>query len=384
MNIPSSLYLPALLGMLVACSAGGETAKSGSNIDSSGNSGTTSATTNPSTAGTSTDVQLKPQEPIGTVDPNDKRPVPIRKKQCDSAGENCTCLRLGLLGTLDSLALNKDTKPFTDWLNGKSGGTATATLIPVKPIITDAYLADFDVLIIANVNGWTFTADEKAAVERWVRTTGGGIISLTGFKSDAAEPAATSQLIAFSGVHYTSVKAAENGQQVPVYYKGGSVNLKDCLAWSGSSEPIITTPIKFTPQTGGMDKLTFSLDYVGAYIGFGIEAPAAATVVAKDPVSNQPVAVAYQLDQGGRIFAFGDEWVVFASQWEPIGTSNNKQQDQYNKCWVMPQGDVPGFFHSVATLYQTKQFWFNAINWVAPPNECNFIIKDEGVVQPIY
>jgi hypothetical protein len=60
----------------------------------------------------------------GMRDPNDTRDVPVRKKTCDANGMNCTCLRLALLGTLDSLANQKDTQPFVDWLNGNSGGSA--------------------------------------------------------------------------------------------------------------------------------------------------------------------------------------------------------------------------------------------------------------------
>src|SRR5689334_20879999 len=56
----------------------------------------------------------------GTRDPNDMRDLPTRKRTCDASGMNCTCLRLGLLGTLDSSADEKDTQPFVDWLNGNS------------------------------------------------------------------------------------------------------------------------------------------------------------------------------------------------------------------------------------------------------------------------
>jgi hypothetical protein len=317
--------------------------------------------------------------PTGGVDPSDTRVLPIRKKVCDAAN-HCSCLRLALLGTLESAAANKDTKPFVDWLNGNSNGTATVTMISNQPTVDAAFLAQYDILLIANVNGWSFDAEEKAAVEQWVRETGGGIISLTGFVSTDAEPAATSQLIEFSGLRYQTPKAAENGQPVPVYYKGGTTDLKPCLGWSGSYDPATTTPIKFAPQTGSVAKLTLNLDYVGAFIGWGISAPADAKVVATDPVSGANMAVAYEIDGKGRVFAFGDEWVVFKSQWLPQGDPNNRQMDQYNPCWVAPAGGAAGFFHSVQTIYQTKQFWFNAINWVAPPNECNFVVNDPDVI----
>lgn len=316
-------------------------------------------------------------------DPNDPRDVPVRQKTCDASGENCTCLRLALLGTLDSAANNKDTQPFIDWLNAKSGGTATVTMVNTKPTLSAEWLASYDVLLVANVNGWAFSADEKAAVQKWSHDEGGGIISLTGFVSTASEPADTSQLISFAGISYNATRTAENGQSKPVYYKSGTTDLKECLAWTGGSDAIITAPIKFTPQTAGtnnLDKLTLSLDYVGAFIGFGITAPANATTVATDPVSGQPMAVALEVEGRGRVLAFGDEWVIFKNQWEPTGNPNNMQMDQYNKCWQPAAGADPGFFQSVKTLYQTKQFWYDAINWVAPPNQCNFVVEDPDVV----
>jgi hypothetical protein len=315
----------------------------------------------------------------GVRDPNDTRDLPVRKKSCDSAG-NCTCLRLALLGTLDSAAEDKDTQPFTNWLNANSGGTATVTMVTTKPTLDQAFLSQYDILLVANVNGWTFSPAEKTAVETWVRETGGGIVSLTGFVSTGTEPAATSQLIEFSGIKYNGTTSAPSaGESQPVYYNGGAVNLKSCLDWTGPQEAFITTPIRFSPQTAQLEKLTFELDYVGAFIGFGVDAPANATVVATDPVSGQNMGVAREVDGTGRVFAFGDEWVIFANQWQPEGSPNNQTQDPYNICWVMPTATEAGFFHSVATLYQTKQFWYNAINWVAPPNECGFTIIDEEV-----
>jgi hypothetical protein len=374
------LLFPTLTSFALACSAGGGSptgVSGGTGAGTSTGSGGVSTGTG-GTTGTGGGITLGGS--TGTRDPNDMRDLPVREKMCDANGMNCTCLRLALLGTLESAANQKDTKPFVDWLNGNSDGTATVTMVSTKPTIDAAFLANYDILLVANVNTWTFTADEKAAVETWVRTTGGGIITMTGFVSTDGEPAATSQLIEFAGFKYQPPKTSENGQSVPVYYNGGTTDLKNCLAWSGNSEAIITSPIKFSPQTGSLEKLTFELDYVGAFIGWAVAPPTTATVVATDPVTSSPMAAALELDGTGRIFAFGDEWVIFANQWEPAGNPNNMQMDMYNPCWVASDGTTQGFFHSVKTLYQTKQFWYNAINWVAPPNECNFVVEDPDVV----
>lgn len=316
----------------------------------------------------------------GMVDPSDTRDLSVRKKVCD-ANNKCTCLRLALLGTLQSAAADNDTQPFTDWLNGNSDGTASVTMVSTKPNLNSEFLSGYDILVVANVNGWSFSSAEKSAVEKWVRESGGGIITLTGFMSSDTEPAASGQLIEFAGFKYTPPPTAPaSGESVPVYYKGGSTDLKKCLHWSGTTVSHITSPIKFIPQTGTLTKLTANLDYVGAFIGWTVAAPNNATVVAKDPVTGGAMAAAYEVDGKGRIFAFGDEWVIFANQWVPKGNPDNQQMDQYNPCWHAADANGAAFFHSVQTLYQTKQFWFNTINWVAPPNECGFTVKDPDVI----
>ncbi|MFZ5890956.1 MAG: hypothetical protein ACOY0T_07890 [Myxococcota bacterium] len=367
-----SVVLAVGSAFVAACSAGVDaTSRNNGGGSASGGSGTT-----PIGMGGGINVGTP-----GMVDPNDKRDLEVRKKVCDANNTNCTCLRLALLGTLQSAAADTDTQPFINWLNGNSDGTATVTMVSTKPTLNADFLAKYDILVVANVSGWSFGADEKAAVEKWVREKGGGIITLTGFVSTDAEPAASGQLIEFAGFKYQPPQTAPaSGEAVPVYYKGGTVDLKKCLHWSQSTTSHITSPIKFTPQTGALSKLTLNLDYVGAFIGWSVSPPGGATILAKDPVTNNTMAAAYEVDGKGRIFAFGDEWVIFANQWVPRGNPDNQQMDQYNPCWHAADANGPAFFHSVQSLYQTKQFWFNAINWVAPPNECNFTVKDPDVV----
>ena len=385
----ASLALFSTLASGLGCSAGG----SGSG---STNQGGTGATSNNGTSGTQPDLNTNGGGPVITVggnagvrDPNDPRDIDARPKLCDTSGANCTCLRLGLLGTLDSSATAKDTKPFIDWLNGNSGGTAKVTMISAKPAVIDAaFLAQYDILVVANVNGWTFTADEKGAVEKWVRELAGGMVTLTGFTSVATEAAATSQLVDFAGMGYsgavmTDWTAPANGSTTPIHYKNGTADLRNCLnLWSAMEdrEASQTTAVKFMPQAAPLDKLTASLDYVGAYIGWPVKAPAGSTVIATDPMTGKNMAVALEVDGKGRILSFGDEWVIFTNQWQPVGTPTNMNMDTGNMCWQPAVGADPGFFQSVRSLYQTKQFWYNIINWVAPPSECNFTIMDPDVV----
>ena len=384
----SALVLVSSLTLVIACSA----SPSDPNTFRGSIGGNGQVTGN---GGSGNELIIGPGDNGGKTgaDPNDKRDVPMREKVCDPVTGKCTCLHLALLGTLTSAADDPDTTAFTDWLGSKSEGSAVATIVPTKPAAVDAaFLANYDILIVANVNGWTFSADEKAAVQKWVEA-GGGVITLTGFTSSATEAAATSQLISFAGLSYTGTSEAgyaapKSGEQTPVYYKGGTVDLKRCMAWHGGAVtkaalPFITTPIHFTPQTDDqLAKLTANVDYVGAFIGWPITAPADATVIAKDPVSGGNIAVAKEISAKGRIFAFGDEWVTFTSLWEKQGSPDNATPDMYNPCWVPPSGSAEAFFHSVQTLYQTKQFWFNAINYVAPPNGC-FTIVDPDVITTV-
>jgi hypothetical protein len=374
----AALVFVSGLVTLIGCSANGAPPGSSAH-DDSGGTGNIITGENGGTGNSNT-----------SRDPNDLRDVPVRQRACDAAGR-CTCLRLAMLGTLASAAADSDTQAFTSWLNDNSDGTATLSNVPTKPTLDATFLAQYDILLVANVNGWSFSDDEKAAVAKWVTDTGGGMITITGFVSTATEAAATSQLVSFAGMGYSGTSdsawvAPASGESQPVYYKGGSTNLKPCLEWNGAtsgvqhSSPRITTPIEFTPQTGTMEKLTLGLDYVGAFIGWPVTAPAGSSVLAKDPVTGGNMAVAYEYQGKGRLFSFGDEWVIFSNEWLPNGQPANKQADQYNPCWIPATADVPAHFHSVETLYQTKQFWFDAINWVAPPNECNFVVNDPDVV----
>lgn len=368
------------LGVLALAGCSADADDPNSTGDGTGPTGTapTSTATSTSTtpAPTSTGPLVIPDDPV--TDPDDPN---VRPEVCDEFG-NCVCLRLALLGTLDSAATDTNTQPFVDWLNTNSGGSATVEMLTTRPAVIDAaWLDRYDIIVVANVNGWVFSEAEKAAVATWVTEGGGGIISLTGFVSTAQEVIDTSQLISFAGLSYTALRTAEGGQGVPVYFNGGTTDLKQCMVWNPlvGGGALITTPIPFVPQVDALAKLTLGLSYVGAFIGYGVTHPPEATVVATDPVSGQPIAVAHQVG-AGKVFVFGDEWVIFANQWAPAAGAlpSNQQADQYNPCWVAEP--APGYFHSVSTLYQTKQFWFNAINWVAPPSECAFEIIDEDVI----
>jgi hypothetical protein len=384
----ASLALFSSLVSAVGCSASGDGAKTTG--DGAGSSSGGDHSTGP--VGGGINLNMSGRTGSGAKDPNDPRDVPVRTKTCDAAGQNCTCLRLALVGSLDSSANTKDTKPFIDWLNGNSGGSAKVTMVATKPPAIDAtFLADYDILVLANVNTWKFSAEEKAAVATWVKTEGGGIVTLTGFASNATETVDTSQLVDFAGMGYTGTTMAEwtapslpVGQVPPnpIYYKGGSVDMRNCLFRRTSmidKDAGNTWGVKFAPQAAPLDKLTLGLDYVGAYIGWPVKAPTGSTVLATDPSTGKNMAVALEVEGKGRILSFGDEWVVLANLWQPVSAfvGGGGTGDM---CYVAPVPPDTDTYHSVKSLYQSKQFWYDVINWVAPPSECNFTIMDPDVV----
>src|SRR5450432_1829726 len=165
LRFASALAVASSFAAAIACSAG---AGSGSSSHST--------TGNPVSTGGGTGLAVG-DGMMTTSDPTDTRDLTKRQKVCDSAG-NCSCLRLAMLGTLTSSAVDSDTMAFVTWLNSKSMGTATVTPVPDKPTIDATFLADYDILVVANVNTWTLSADEKAAVQKWSNDTGGGIITL--------------------------------------------------------------------------------------------------------------------------------------------------------------------------------------------------------------
>ena len=201
----ANLALFSAVASGLACSAGGDPSSKTNSSNTTNSSGGNGPVLN--TGGSGVILNTGGSAPL-PMDPNDPRNVPVRPKLCDANGANCTCLRLALVGTLDSSANAKDTKPFIDWLNGNSDGTAKVTMVNTKPTVDATFLGQYDILVIANVNGWTFSADEKAAVATWVREQGGGLVTLTGFVSTAAEPPATSQLVEFAGMGYAGTDDA--------------------------------------------------------------------------------------------------------------------------------------------------------------------------------
>jgi hypothetical protein len=274
-----------------------------------------------------------------------------RPTRYNDAGD-AVCINIGSYGKPGKYGFQgmDTTTAFDAWLNSKSSASATTVLTHQK--LTPQFLADFDVLILQDLEDgtmgsgpfWTFSADEIDALAKWVEN-GGGLIALTGYSgSFAQEIVPTNALLKFANISFTADdRLFTCGPPVTdCYCVGGSVPL---TAW--------------TPN----DPIAANITAVGVFHGHPIIAPDATTVAA---VGNEKYAVSKAVGKG-KVFAFGDEWVTYTSQW---GAPLPQNTDPNNSCHDKGADKV----------YQVPQFWYNAIKWVAPPNMC-FVINDPAVVK---
>jgi hypothetical protein len=275
----------------------------------------------------------------------------VRATRKNADGES-VCINIGSYGKPGKYGFQgmDTTTAFDEWLNSKSSANASSVLTHQK--LTPEFLAQFDVLILQDLEDgtmgsgpfWQFGADEVDALAKWVEN-GGGLIALTGYSGAfAQEIVPTNALLKFANISYTpDDRLFTCGPPVTdCYCVGGSVPL---ASW--------------TPN----DPIAANISAVGVFHGHPINAPDATTVAA---VGNEKYAVSKVVGKG-KVFAFGDEWVTYTSQW---GAPLPQNVDPNNSCHDKGADKV----------YQVPQFWYNAIKWVAPPNMC-FVIDDPAIVK---
>ena len=83
------------------------------------------------------------------------------------------------------------------------------------------------------------------------------------------------------------------------------------------------------------------------------------------------VAAAEKVNKGA-VFVFGDEWVTYTSQWQVGGCPGNDYTDPYNPCYQK----------SAPQVFQTAQFWYDAIYYVSPVKTCQIALT--GATPIIY
>ena len=274
-------------------------------------------------------------------------------------GDNCTCsaLTVAVIGKPGKWGANpagdSDTA-LQEWLNSSSAGTAKADNYTTRHTLTPDFLAPYNVIILASLSDdsntgpfWTFDSSEVAAVQDWVESKGGGLITLTGYSGDGREVNAPNQLIAFSGISYNM-----DGVYAPYldWRVCGCAHSNPLSDWN-RTDPVIAN-------------LSNNITWVGLDNGRSINAPADAHVAAT--VAGPKNALVGKLVGKGRVLVYADEWITYTTQWNGQG---NPSENDRNCVGFLPEDD-----------YQTAQFWFNMIKWSQPTATC-FKIVD--VQQPV-
>lgn len=266
-----------------------------------------------------------------------------------TGGSGGDCVKLatwGALGTYGAVPGMDGQDAITTWLNEYS--TGEAEYFAKKPAITAEALASYQIIILQNLNGWTFSADEKAAFEAWIRA-GGGVVSLAGYSDQPTEAAPTNDLLAFSGLSYVGLSGAGDISTSPK---------EACSYCLGNSD-----------AQGGWEPahpISANITAVGALWGRSVSADAGETVATWD---GKRAGATVDVD-AGRVFLFHDEWVTYNSQWNGASLAQD----------CRTSGDQACMSAHPTLSYQIPQFWYNTIKWLAHEPSC-FDIRDMTIVK---
>jgi hypothetical protein len=285
-------------------------------------------------------------------------PPDLKGFQCDEAGTCTFCqpVRILSLGQPAKYGANSGTTDNTDafqaFMNSNTKGTATMQMLKTFTRITDLDLSNYDVIILQALytnpydpNGlWTYSAADAAALHDWVNNKGGAIIAMSGYFSDTAvEIQPLNQLLAPFGITYDGdTTFTSNDCPNPPSL---------CYCAYGS--------IPFDNWNTQVPDITKNLKKVGVFMGRSIKCSGSdCQVIGQNTVDTSAqsniVGVA-KVVGSGRVFAWGDEWVTYTSQW---GLTPDPQYDDAVK-YAQCVGYTP------MTSYTVPQFWYNVFRWVA-------------------
>jgi hypothetical protein len=292
-------------------------------------------------------------------DAGSPEPLPdLKGYQCDEAG-NCTLckpvriLSIGQPAKYGANSGNADnTDAFQAFMNGNTKGTATMEMLTTFKPITSLDLGKYDVIILQALysnpydpNGlWVYSDADATALHDWVNDKGGAIITMSGyFSGTAVEIQPLNKLLAPFGITYGSDDT---------YSSNDCPNPPSlCYCAYGS--------IPFDNWTNQIPDITKNLKKVGVFLGRSIKCSGTdCQVVAKNNVDKNAQSDIVGLAQvvgSGRVFAWGDEWVTYTSQW---GLIPDPQYDDPVKA-AQCVGYTP------MTSYTVPQFWYNVFRWVA-------------------
>jgi len=296
---------------------------------------------------------------IGSSDAGSpEAPPDLKGFQCDDGGICTLCqpVRILSLGQPAKYGANSgstdNTDAFQAFMNKSTNGTATMEMLQTFTHITDLDLSKYDVIILQALytnpydpNGlWTYSAADATALHDWVNNKGGAIIAMSGYFSDTAvEIQPLNQLLAPLGITY-------DGDNT--YTSNDCPNPPSlCYCAYGS--------IPFDNWGTAVPDITKNLKKVGIFYGRSITCPGSDCQIVGtntiDTTAQSKIVGVAKVVGNGRVFAWGDEWVTYTSQW---GLTPDPQYDNattYAQC----VGYTP------MTSYTVPQFWYNVFRWVA-------------------
>ena len=306
--------------------------------------------------------QLDASVMVGVPDTGSSEPLPdLKGYQCDEAGvcTSCQPVRILSLGQPAKYGANSgstdNTDAFQAFINSNTKGTATMQMLQTFTHITDLDLSKYDVIILQALytnpydpNGlWTYSAADAAALYDWVNNKGGAIIAMSGYFSDSTiEIVPLNQLLAPFGITYDGDNTYTSND-CPNTPNSGTL----CYCAYGS--------IPFNNWNSQVPDITKNLGKVGVFMGRSITCPGSDCQVVGtnnvDTAAKSNIAGVAKVVGKGRVFAWGDEWVTYTSQW---GLTPDPQYDNattYAQC----VGYTPH------TSYTVPQFWYNVFRWAA-------------------
>ena len=293
----------------------------------------------------------------------DLPPCSVAYRQDDAGNYFCcpTPLRILSLGQPASYGsgTGDSTDAFQAFMNGNTNGTATMDMLKTFQHITADLLSNYDLVILQALytqkpynpssDLWAYNDTDAAVLRDWVKNKGGAIVSMSGYFSDTAvEIQPLNELLTgsdhWSGITYNGDDTFANCPNNLCYCTDSSVG------FGGWQTDYADSPA-----------LTHDLKEVGVFHGRSLTCSGSdCKVFAKDPTAGI-VGVAKKIGNG-RVYAWGDEWVTYTSQWGLTDTQWDTQHQQ----------DCGG--HTAKTLYSLPQFWYNAFRWLVPDNQCFTII----------
>jgi len=221
----------------------------------------------------------------------------------------CDCLNIATVGIPGTWG---EGNVFGDWLAERS---STEVVNLGSAILDDAALEPFRVIVFLNVGEGAdgiqrqYSADETAALQRWIGA-GGGVMTTIGYADYPEEVDNINRLLSPYDMYYGTV---------PVLQKEGD-------------QTIPVTTWQAHPTTEGISA-------VG--VDNGYEVLENQTVVAEE----QGIQLAEVFTYGeGNIFVWGDEWICYDSEWQNIADYQIERFWLNIIKWLTPEDEcqVPG------------------------------------------